>query len=130
MDVRGLDHVQLAIPPGGEAEARAFYGKLLGLTEVRKPAALEKRGGLWLVGPGIHLHLGVESPFHAARKAHVALLVHDIAAAQVALEAAGVTLMRDDADIGVDRFYALDPFGNRLEFVAEGDAGFTTALGS
>jgi len=34
----------------------------------------------------------------------------------------------DDADIGVARFYAHDPFGNRLEFVSVKDEGFTTRL--
>jgi hypothetical protein len=29
MRVVGLDHVQLAMPPGGEAEARRFYSEVL-----------------------------------------------------------------------------------------------------
>ena len=31
MGIEGLDHVQLAAPPGCEAEARRFFGELLGL---------------------------------------------------------------------------------------------------
>ena len=31
--ILGLDHVQLAMPPGREEEARRFYRDLLGLTE-------------------------------------------------------------------------------------------------
>lgn len=35
-----IDHVQLAIPPGGEQQVRAFWGELLGLAELPKPPAL------------------------------------------------------------------------------------------
>ncbi|MEX1169333.1 MAG: VOC family protein [Chloroflexota bacterium] len=128
MLVSGFDHVQIAMPKGQEERARTFYGALLGFTEVAKPAALAARGGLWFVGPGLHLHLGVEEPFSPAGKAHIALLVQDAAEARSALLAAGVAVTDDDADIGVARFYAADPFGNRLEFVAEDDRGFTTGF--
>ena len=47
MKILGIDHVQLAIPPGGEAKARAFYGDVLGLTEVPKPEGMRARGGMW-----------------------------------------------------------------------------------
>ncbi|MGJ3626124.1 hypothetical protein AB5I41_02695 [Sphingomonas sp. MMS24-JH45] len=40
MEITGLDHIQLAIPAGGEDAARVFYAALLGLTQVEKPAAL------------------------------------------------------------------------------------------
>ena len=69
----GFDHVQIAIPPGGEPAARDFYVSVLGFVEVPKPEPLAGRGGLWLVGPGLHLHLGVEEPFMPATKAHLAL---------------------------------------------------------
>ena len=61
-----------------------------------------------------------------ARKAHVALLVDDLPAFRAALEGAGVTIVIDDADIGVRRFHTFDPFGNRLEVVDARDGGFTT----
>jgi catechol 2,3-dioxygenase-like lactoylglutathione lyase family enzyme len=125
-ELRGIDHVQLAIPPGGEDVAREFYGALLGLAEVSKPAALAARGGCWFAGGGVAIHLGVEEPFVPARKAHVALLVDDLEGLQGRLADAGVTIRPDDADIGVRRFHAVDPFGNRLEFVDQRDGGFTT----
>ena len=126
----GLDHVQLAIPAGGEDEARRFYGSLLGLTEVPKPAPLAGRGGCWFVGPGVAVHLGVEEDFRPARKAHVALLVDDLEGLRSALDAAGTETKDDDAPIGVRRFYAFDPFGNRLELVDRRDAGFTDRAGA
>ena len=125
-ELTGIDHVQLAIPAGGEEQARSFYGGLLGLSEVAKPTALAGRGGCWFAGPGVSIHLGVEDPFVPARKAHVALLVDDLVALRQALHGAGVEIRIDDADIGVRRFHAFDPFGNRLEFVDARDGGFTT----
>jgi hypothetical protein len=35
--VLGIDHVQVAAPPGSEGQARRFYGDLLGLPELPKP---------------------------------------------------------------------------------------------
>lgn len=120
----GLDHVLISIPADGEAVARDFYGRVLDLTEVPKPAALGT-SGCWFVGRDVALHLGVEEPFAPARKAHVALHVDDLAGLRAALDAAGVETFEDDRDIGVRRFYAYDPFGNRLELVDARDGGFT-----
>ena len=44
MKLSGIDHIQLAIPPGGEDRARAFYVGLSGFEEVVKPAELAARG--------------------------------------------------------------------------------------
>lgn len=122
--ITGLDHVQLAMPAGEEAAARAFYGDLLGLTEVPKPAPMQASGGVWFVGGRAHLHLGVQADFAPARKAHPALLVSDLATLRQRLAAAGVTLSTDERMPNLPRFYAHDPFGNRLEFIQDG-AGFS-----
>ncbi len=121
MKIVGLDHVQLAMPAGREAEARAFYGGVLGLREVEKPAPLVPRGGCWFAGPGLQLHLGVEAEFAPARKAHPAFLVADLAAACRALEAAGAPVLPDPTLPGVRRCYTADPFGNRIELIQAGD---------
>src|SRR3954454_12125733 len=116
--VTGLDHVQLAAPPGGEDRARAFYGGLLGLPELDKPEALRARGGAWFACGPQRLHVGVEDPFAPARKAHPALKATDVDALAARLQDAGVPVRWDDAIPGVRRFYAEDPFGNRVEFTA------------
>jgi len=112
--ISGLDHVQVAAPPGCEAEARAFYGALLGLTEVPKPASLAARCGVWFG----FLHVGVTPDFLPAAKAHPALRVTDLDALAERLTSAGVDVHWDDEIPGVARFYADDPWGNRLEFMA------------
>ncbi len=120
MTLFGLDHVQLAMPPGGEAEARDFYGGLLGLAEIPKPAPLAARGGCWFAAPEIEVHLGVQPDFTPARKAHPAFRVADLDALAARLAQAQVPVTWDHALPGVRRFYAPDPFGNRLEFIQEG----------
>jgi catechol 2,3-dioxygenase-like lactoylglutathione lyase family enzyme len=113
----GLHHVQLAMPPGEEEAARAFFGGVLGMTEVDKPPVLAARGGAWFRADGLELHLGVEEAFAPARKAHPGILVADLDGLVLRLSAGGqqVTL---DADLpGFRRVYASDPFGNRLEFL-------------
>ncbi|MDT4996754.1 MAG: hypothetical protein QOD45_822 [Pseudonocardiales bacterium] len=113
----GYDHVQLAIPAGGEAAARAFYGDLLGMTEVAKPDSLAGRGGCWFAAGTAVLHLGVEEPFAPARKAHPAFTVDELEVLLALLAAAGHDCVRADNDIpGVRRFHTTDPFGNRVEF--------------
>jgi len=124
-NVIGLDHVQLAMPPGGEPQAREFYGGLLGLREVEKPAPLADRGGCWFAGPAVHVHLGVEDEFRPARRAHPAFLVANMSAVSGRLTDAGIQVVTDDVDIGVSRCYVADPFGNRIELVAAEDGGFT-----
>jgi catechol 2,3-dioxygenase-like lactoylglutathione lyase family enzyme len=117
MRVLGYDHVQLAIPAGGEAAARGFYAAILAMTELPKPAALAGRGGCWFSSGSAVLHLGVEEPFAPARKAHPAFLVDDLAALAAALDAAGHEFIRSDGEIpGVLRLHTHDPFGNRIEF--------------
>jgi catechol 2,3-dioxygenase-like lactoylglutathione lyase family enzyme len=116
-----LDHVQLAAPPGCEPAARRFYGELLGLAEIPKPEPLRGRGGVWFaLAAGGQLHIGVEDPFAPALKAHPALRVEDaraLDALAVSLADAGVAVTWDESLPDVRRFYAADPWGNRLELL-------------
>ena len=121
--ITGLDHVQVAAPPGCEGEARRFYGRLLGLEEAPKPPLLAARGGVWFrVGPQ-QLHVGVAEGFVPATKAHPAFRV----GSAEALEELAERLTTHGADVdwadpaeitGSSRFFVIDPWGNRLELVA------------
>jgi catechol 2,3-dioxygenase-like lactoylglutathione lyase family enzyme len=119
--IAGYHHVQVAIPPGTEAEAAAerFYDGLLGFEPVAKPAELAGRGGLWFRSGGAELHLGVADPFVPATKAHPGFEVRDLRTMAARLEAAGVEVAWDPVrlDGRRSRCYVTDPFGNRLELV-------------
>ena len=117
MPIESIDHVQLAMPVGREADARIFYAGLLGIPEVSKPANLAVNGGAWFERGGLRVHLGVDPDFRAAKKAHVAFRVGGLPALASSLEAKGVAVLHDDRLAGYNRFYVSDPFGNRLEFM-------------
>jgi hypothetical protein len=115
----GIDHVQLAAPPGCESQARAWFGDLLGLAELPKPASLHARGGVWFHCGEQQLHVGVEDPHVPAQKAHPALLVADGELDGLAerLAAAGAPVDWDDSLLPTRRFHTRDPWGNRLELL-------------
>lgn len=117
MTVLALDHVQLAMPAGGEEDARNFYMGLLGFAEVAKPDALAGRGGCWFESGAVRLHMGVERDFIPAKKAHPALLVDDLASLLAKLQAAGCITVEDVPLEGYDRRHVFDPFGNRIELM-------------
>lgn len=116
MAVVGLDHVQLAIPAGGEDAARAFFVGLLGMVEVPKPAN-QSRAGCWFTGGGAALHIGIDPDFRPAKKAHPAFLVEDLEALRTRLAAAGCIIREDTPVEGYARFFTEDPFGNRIELM-------------
>jgi catechol 2,3-dioxygenase-like lactoylglutathione lyase family enzyme len=105
------------MPRGKEAEARAFYGGLLGLPELKKPPNLEVRGGVWFKLGTQQLHLGVEKDFRPALKAHPAFLVNDLNGLRARLQQHGYVPYDDEPLAGYQRFYVADPFGNRLELL-------------
>ena len=112
-----IDHVQLAMPPGGEDAARHFYRDLLGMAEIPKPPELAKRGGCWFESGKVQIHLGVEEDFRPAKKAHPALHCRDYGALLQRLSEAAVTVV-EVADIpGVRRCHTYDTFGNRIELI-------------
>ena len=116
MGVIGLDHVQLAIPAGGEGEARKFFVGLLEMTEVAKPANLAPEG-CWFESGSLRLHIGVDPDFRPATKAHPALLVDDLAGLRTKLDDAGVANRDGEAIPGYARLFVSDPFGNRIELM-------------
>ncbi len=119
--IAGIHHVQVAAPPGCEEEARRFFTGVLGLEEVPKPDPLAARGGAWFeVGAGVQLHVGVAADFAPATKAHPAFRVDGaerLSALAARLGGAGIEVLWDQAAPGESRFYATDPWGNRLEFI-------------
>lgn len=119
--ISGIDHVQLAAPVGCEAEARQFFGEILGMQEIPKPELLVKRGGVWFQCGEQQVHIGVEADFRPAKKAHPAFVVRSFIDLRERLKSFGIEVQMDTSIPGVQRFFTHDPFGNRLEFVDGGD---------
>jgi catechol 2,3-dioxygenase-like lactoylglutathione lyase family enzyme len=118
MKLLSIDHVQIAIPAGKEDEARTFYIEQLGFNEIPKPRDLAKRGGAWFQSGNVQLHLGVESDFRPARKAHPAFLVDDLDALIAKVQSAGYKTDTSQPPLdGYKRAHVFDPFGNRIELM-------------
>lgn len=117
MTLLAIDHVQLAMPIGGEDDARAFYTKVLGLREVPKPDGLLKLGGAWFTNGKVELHVGAEEGFRAARKAHPALIVEDLEAMLGRARNFGAEVVEAQQVPGRHRGFVHDPFGNRIELI-------------
>lgn len=115
--VARIDHIQIAAPEGCEVAAREFYGSILGMKEIEKPPILHTRGGCWFECGSQQLHIGVERNFQPAKKAHPAFAVLDLDELRRTLADRRVNVVEDDNLPGTRRFYAEDPWGNRLEFV-------------
>ena len=124
-EVVGLDHVQLAMPPGPEAEAvaEAFYSGFLGFSRIPKPEPMASRGGCWFTTGPVALHLGVEEDFRPARKAHPALVVAGLPDLMVAARGAGVEVRPNPDQPDGAGCYLDDPFGNRIELIAARQEG-------
>lgn len=117
LSITAIDHVQITVPPELEREARHFYGDVLGLREIKKPAELEARGGAWYRLGNAQLHLAIDAgATGAGSRRHVCLAVNDLEAARTALKAQGLDPMDEpiQAD-GLARFFLRDPAGNRVE---------------
>ena len=114
-----IDHVQLAMPAGKEAEGIRFYSGLLGMTVVPKPASTTSRGGCWFESGDVKVHLGVEDDFRPARKAHPAFRVRDVRALGKTIADAGFKVAEDVPMEGIDRLVVYDPFGNKVELIQQ-----------
>jgi len=115
--IAGVDHVQLAAPPGSEPLLRAYYTGVLGMSELSKPPVLAARGGCWFGAGTAVLHLGITEDFRPARKAHPGIRVTGIHAFATRLRERGAKVVWDYDLPGHERFYSEDPVGNRLEFL-------------
>jgi len=119
-----LDHIQLAMPKGEEEKARSFFTSVLGMVEDKKPYPLSERGGCWFRDGDVIIHVGVDKEFSPQKKAHPAFVVANLNELERKLRKEGFDVVWDESLQERTRFYSNDPFGNRIEFLKDGD-GFT-----
>ena len=122
MTILGIDHVQIAMPAGGDEKAWGFFINLLGFHEISKPPELAKRGGVWFEAGTVQLHLGVDEDFHPARKAHPAFIVDNLDGMISKVLSAGfeIDAIQPALD-GYKRAHVFDPFGNRIELMEKNE---------
>ncbi|MBO0589316.1 VOC family protein [Sporosarcina sp. E16_8] len=116
--ITGIDHIQIAAPPGSEDGARKFYGELLGMEEIPKPENLAARGGCWFLCGSQEVHIGIQKDFMPAKKAHPGFTVNALNQLKSRLEEADYEISEEPPIEGRSRFFTHDPFGNRIEFLA------------
>jgi catechol 2,3-dioxygenase-like lactoylglutathione lyase family enzyme len=116
-----LSHVNVTVPAEVEAAAKEFYGTVLGLRQIPRPAGPRQNIGAWYELGGVQLHLSVEEKVaNAASDRHVCYVVADIAVAERHLRNAGTEIIPDPRPIaGVKRFYVRDPGGNLIEIAED-----------
>lgn len=128
MKLLRIEHVQLAMPPGGETDARNFFAGVLRMREIAKPDALAGRGGCWFCMGDVQIHLGVDPDFRPARKAHPAFVVEGLAGLLARCADSGFTIATDVQVGPYTRAFVFDPFGNRIELM-EAAPGAADATG-
>jgi catechol 2,3-dioxygenase-like lactoylglutathione lyase family enzyme len=116
--VTSLHHVNVTVPPELEAATKHFYGDVVGLQQVPKPATARQTGAWYQIGEN-QLHLSVEDEERGpVSSRHVCFHVSDLAEAERKFRDAGVEIVADARPIaGTLRFYVRDPGGNQLEIV-------------
>ena len=117
--VTQLHHVNVTVPAELEQAAKDFYGTVLGLNQVPKPAAARQNGAWYQIGDN-QLHLSVEDESSALSSRHVCFTVDDLSQAEKQFRDAGVEILPDPRPIPeTERFYVRDPGGNQLEIVQQ-----------
>ena len=116
--VTQLHHVNVTVPSELESAAKEFYGSVLGLKQVPKPAAARQTGAWYQIGEN-QLHLSVEDEKSGPLSSrHVCFKVADLKTAEQSFRAAGIEIIPDPRPVpGTRRFYVRDPGGNQLEIV-------------
>ncbi len=115
-----LHHVSFAVKD--LAASRRFFGEVVGLSELDRPAF--NFAGAWYAVGDRQLHLieqaGSDREIAAglSRSDHMALEVADIAAVSQTLDSAGIAFQKGSNDaLGMQQVFCSDPDGHTIEFV-------------
>jgi len=113
--VISLHHVNVTVPAELEAASKDFYGSVLGLKQISKPATSRQHGAWYEIG-GAQLHVSIDDEPAQLSSRHICFTVSDLAETETTLRNAGVEIILDPRpNPNTPRFYVRDPGGNRLE---------------
>ena len=115
LDVKGIDHIQIAVPRALEAACLAFYRAVFAFPELAKPDELRARGGAWFQVGALQMHIGVDEDASPRSKRHICFLVEDLAVAKAEIVSRGIAIEEESVAEGLARFFIRDPAGNRIE---------------
>jgi glyoxylase I family protein len=115
--VKRMDHV--AVDVTDMAATRAFYAGLLGLREIPRPQSFDFPGAWFETGSAV-LHVVSRGQRDAIGRRHICFFVGNLKDAADAMRAAGFPVTDDGRGTipGIERFYTVDPDGNRVEIQA------------
>ncbi len=113
LNIHYLHHVAITITD--LPRAKAFYGGILGLTEL-PIRGIDSNRAWYQAGP-CQVNLIVQQFADPKSPRHFALCVDSIRKARKALEQKGVKLTKTTQVSNINRFFFKDPDGNRLEIV-------------
>ena len=117
--VTALHHVNVTVPADREAAAKHFYGSILGLEQIPKPATSRQSGAWYLIGQ-TQLHLSIEDEITSSSSRHVCFTVSDLADAERRFRQADIQIIADPRpNPATPRFYVRDPGGNQLEIAQQ-----------
>ena len=117
--ITALHHVNVTVSAGLEDAAKKFYGSVLGLKQIPKPATSRQNGAWYEIG-NVQLHLSVEDEEPRLSSRHVCFTVSDLTEAEQRFREAGVEIIADPRpNPDAPRFYIRDPGGNQLEIAQQ-----------
>jgi catechol 2,3-dioxygenase-like lactoylglutathione lyase family enzyme len=116
----GIDHITLGAPPDAVADAREFFGKVLGMPELPVPEALRDRVLAWFRCGEAEIHVVPIPDYRPLDRPHPAFRVMNAEALEkikTSLTSAGHAVIDNTERPDALRFFTRDPWGNRLEFL-------------
>ena len=117
---QGVHHVLICVPPDQKEAAQRFYEDVLGFVPVASPLESGGSGNLWWYECGAsELHVACIPDYRAHVRPHAAIRITDLPAFRARLARHGIEPKLDYSYVGCWRIYVVDPWNNRLEFIAQ-----------
>ena len=116
----------VGVPPDQKEAAKRFYEDVLGFVPIASPLESGGSGNLWWYACGeSELHVACVPHYRANVRPHAAIRIKDLPAFRARLRRHGIETTLNYSYAGSWRIYVLDPWDNRLEFIAPLPPGVT-----